>query len=70
MRAGKGKSTAERDLMLYKKGKEKDMTYGDILTFGGIALAGVSGVALIAGSIVFGTKRMRLRKKLFDRYGF
>lgn len=46
------------------------MTYGDILTFGGIALAGISGVALIAGSIVFGTKRMRLRKKLFDRYGF
>lgn len=48
----------------------ESMSYGDLLTYGGIAVAGISGIALIAGFIGFGIKRKKLRQKLFDRYGF
>lgn len=46
------------------------MTFGEILFYGGISTAGIGGIALIVGTIAFGVKRSKLRKKLYDRYGF
>lgn len=45
-------------------------TYGQMLMYGGIGLCVFSGGMLIAGTIVFTGKRKKLRKKLYDRYGF
>lgn len=43
---------------------------GDVLYYGGIGIASVSGVVLIVEMIVHAVKKRRLRDRMIDRYGF
>ncbi|MDO4623183.1 MAG: hypothetical protein Q4B22_09540 [Eubacteriales bacterium] len=46
------------------------MSYGEILFYGGIALAGCSVLILLIGNLLFRAKKRSIRKKLYDRFGF
>lgn len=48
----------------------QEMSYGDLLFYGGILLTGISAVILIAGNLGFSAEKKKLSRKLFDRYGF
>ncbi len=46
------------------------MSYGELLFTAGLILAGGGGISLLVGTAVYAAKRKKLRKKLFDKYGF
>ena len=46
------------------------MSYGSLFFYGGIALAGVSGISLVIGNIIYAVKRKNLRERLYALYGF
>ena len=46
------------------------MSCGSLFFYGGIALAGVSGISLVIGNIIYAVKRKNLRERLYDLYGF
>ncbi len=47
-----------------------ELSYGEMLFYGGLTLSGVSLLLLIIFSIFFGVKRKSLKKQLYDKYGF
>ena len=49
---------------------EGEMTQGELCMLAGGALAAVGLVLLLTGLIGFGIKKSRIKKKLYDRYGF
>ena len=49
---------------------EGEMTQGDLCMLAGGALAAVGLVLLLTGLLGFGIKKSRIKKKLYDRYGF
>ena len=42
------------------------MSYGSLFFYGGIALAGVSGISLVIGNIIYAVKRKNLRERRYD----
>lgn len=46
------------------------LSYGHMVLYTGIALAGLSVTAMIVGMAVFSSKRKRMKKQLIDKYGF
>lgn len=46
------------------------MSYGEILLYAGAGFIATAVLLLIAGNIVCIVKRMHLKSKLYDKYGF
>ena len=46
------------------------LTFGQTLLCGGIGLAAVGALGLVIGNAVLAAKAKKVKKQLYDRYGF